>query len=67
MKKKYNLDVDYGSVIGITGLISITQAAKILAVTPQTLRNWDKSGKFKAVGFGKHRKYRKLDVLKVLT
>lgn len=27
---------------------SIKEAAKILGVTPLTLRNWDRSGKFKA-------------------
>lgn len=27
---------------------SIKEAAEILGVTPLTLRNWDKSGKFKA-------------------
>lgn len=30
---------------------SIKEAAEILGVTPLTLRNWDKSGKFKA---GRH-------------
>lgn len=29
-------------------LITIKQAAKILGVTPLTLRNWDNSGKFPA-------------------
>ncbi len=29
-------------------LITIKQAAKILGVTPLTLRNWDNSGKFEA-------------------
>jgi DNA-binding transcriptional MerR regulator len=29
-------------------LITIRQAAKILGVTPLTLRNWDNSGKFEA-------------------
>lgn len=29
-------------------LITIKQAAKILGVTPLTLRNWDNSGKFAA-------------------
>jgi len=28
--------------------ITVTQAAKILDVSPLTLRNWDKNGKFKA-------------------
>jgi DNA-binding transcriptional MerR regulator len=27
---------------------SVKEAAEILSVTPLTLRNWDKSGKFKA-------------------
>ena len=29
-------------------LITVKQAAKILGVTPLTLRNWDNSGKFQA-------------------
>ena len=30
-------------------LISITKVCEIVGVTPQTLRNWDKSGKLKPV------------------
>jgi len=29
-------------------LITIAEAAKLLGVTPQTLRRWDASGKFRA-------------------
>jgi DNA-binding transcriptional MerR regulator len=34
--------------ISTTKLITINKAAKILGVTPLTLRNWDNSGKFPA-------------------
>ncbi len=44
--------------------LTIKQVAKILGVTPLTLRNWDKNGKFEA---GRHpinnyRVYRRSDV-----
>lgn len=41
-----------------TNLIKISDAAKILGVTPKTLRVWEKEGKIKPVRtFGKHRRY----------
>lgn len=48
-------------------LLSIKQAAKILNVTPQTLRRWDKQGILRAVRVGKRkgvgdRRYRKSDI-----
>lgn len=48
-------------------LLSLKQAAKILNVSPQTLRRWDKQGLLKAVRVGKRRgigdrRYRKKDI-----
>lgn len=33
----------------LQNLMSVTQAANYIGVTPLTLRNWDKQGKLKAV------------------
>ncbi len=33
----------------LQNLMTVTQAAKYIGVTPLTLRNWDKQGKLKAV------------------
>ena len=33
----------------LQNLMTIAQAAEYVGVTPLTLRNWDKAGKFKAV------------------
>jgi excisionase family DNA binding protein len=43
---------------------TIKEAAKILGVTPQTLRNWDKSGKLKALRnpINNYRIYRTMDI-----
>lgn len=45
-------------------LVSIGQAAKLLGVSIDTLRRWDKSGKFNSirVGIGGNRHYRKSDI-----
>lgn len=47
--------------------ITIKQAAKLLHVTPLTLRNWDKTGKLKPYRhpFNKYRFYR-LDQIELL-
>jgi DNA-binding transcriptional MerR regulator len=44
--------------------LNINQAAKMLGVTPLTLRNWDKSGKFTASRhpINNYRVYRKEEV-----
>ncbi len=49
-------------------LITIKQAAKILGVTPLTLRNWDNSGKFEASRhpINNYRVYRLADIEKLL-
>ncbi len=48
-------------------LLTITEAAKILNVHPNTLRKWDKDGILKAVRFGKRmdRRYRGIDIEKL--
>jgi excisionase family DNA binding protein len=38
-------------------LLSLSEAAKILGVTTQTLRNWDRAGKIKTIRtLGAHRR-----------
>jgi len=48
------------------GLLKLTEAAKLLNVHPQTLRQWDKKGILKAIRFGQRgdRRYKKEDVEK---
>ena len=50
-------------------LMRITEVSKILGVTPQTLRRWDKEELLKPIRQGKagYRKYKRSDVLKILT
>ena len=44
-------------------LISVSKAAKMLGVHPDTLLNWDNLGKFKALRTaGGHRRYRISDI-----
>lgn len=46
--------------------VKISEAAKMIGVTPKTLRLWEKEGKITSVRtFGKHRRY-KLEELKAL-
>ena len=48
-------------------LYSISKTAKILDVTPKTLRNWDKENKLKPVlTNGGHRRYKESDINKIL-
>lgn len=49
-------------------LLKMSEAAKMLNVHPQTLRQWDRKGILKAVRFGqrKDRRYRKEDVEKLM-
>ncbi|HEY4490278.1 MAG TPA: helix-turn-helix domain-containing protein [Candidatus Paceibacterota bacterium] len=48
--------------------ITIKEAAYILGVSPLTLRNWDKNGKFKAQRhpMNNYRVYRREDLLKII-
>ena len=47
-------------------LYRIGDAAKILGVSVQTLRRWDKEGKLKPVRIGKERRYKEEDLVKFL-
>jgi excisionase family DNA binding protein len=49
-------------------LLKLNEAAKLLNVSPWTLRLWDNNGKLKAVRIGtrKDRRYRKEDILVIL-
>ncbi|MDR1498924.1 MAG: MerR family transcriptional regulator [Rickettsiales bacterium] len=38
----------------MVSLLSITKAKKILGVTAQTLRNWDRNGKLKPITIGNY-------------
>lgn len=50
-------------------LLTLKQTCEILQVHPNTLRQWDEKGILKAVRFGarKDRKYRKLDIEKLIS
>ena len=49
-------------------LLTLKQTAQILNVSVWTLRKWDNEKKLNAVriGSGKHRRYKKEDILKIL-
>lgn len=48
-------------------LIKISDAAKIIGVTPKTLRLWEKEGKITSIRtFGKHRRYKLLEIKQLL-
>lgn len=49
-------------------ILTLQQAADVLNVHPNTLRNWDMKGTLKAIRLGvrKDRRYRKIDILKLL-
>lgn len=51
-----------------SSLLTIDQVAKILSVSPWTLRQWDNQKKLIALRIGnrKDRRYKKEDVLKIL-
>ena len=50
------------------GLLKISEAAELLNVHPNTLRQWDKKGILKAIRFGQRRdrRYKKEDILKII-
>jgi len=47
-------------------LLTLSEACQILKVHPNTLRQWDKKGIFKAVRFGQRRdrRYKKDEIMK---
>lgn len=49
-------------------LLKMSEAAKMLNVHPQTLRQWDRKGILKAVRFGqrKDRRYKREDIEKLM-
>jgi len=49
-------------------ILTLKEACELLNCHPNTLRNWDNKGILKAIRFGtrKDRRYRKLDVIKIL-
>ena len=49
-------------------ILTLQQACDILNCHPNTLRKWDNKGLLKAIRFGtrKDRRYRKIDIMKVL-
>ena len=53
----------------IPKLLTLKEACEILKCHPNTLRQWDRKGILVAVRFGerKDRRYRKEDILKLLT
>lgn len=48
-------------------LLKISDVAKILGITPLTLRKWDKQGKLVPVRIGtrRDRRYRKEDIIRI--
>jgi len=50
-------------------LLKISEAAELLNVHPNTLRQWDKKGILRAVRFGQRgdRRYRKEDIMRLVT
>lgn len=49
-------------------LLTISQTAQILNVSPWTLRQWDNKGKLRAIRIGsrKDRRYKKEDIIEVI-
>ena len=49
-------------------ILTLQQACELLNCHPNTLRNWDRKGIFKAIRFGKRgdRRYKKKEVFKLI-
>lgn len=49
-------------------LLTLKQTSQLLSVSVWTLRKWDNEGKLKAIRFGtgKHRRYKKDDIIELL-
>lgn len=52
----------------LPNLINISEAAKILNISPWTLRNWDKNNVLKPIRVGtrRDRRYKKEDIIRVI-
>lgn len=51
----------------MNNLLTLQEASKILNVSKLTLRQWDNSGKLKAIKtFGGHRRYNESDIKKLV-
>lgn len=52
----------------LSGILTLRQAAQLLNVHANTLRNWDNKGVLKAMRFGRRRdrRYRKSDIIQFL-
>jgi excisionase family DNA binding protein len=50
------------------GMLTISQAAKLLGVHPDTLRRWEKAGKLSPIRFVKrgHRRYRSDEIMDLI-
>ena len=61
--KDGSIDIDK-----LPDILTLGQVSKFLNCHPNTLRNWDNKGILKAIRFGtrKDRRYRKVDILKML-
>src|SRR5688572_17254997 len=62
------LSINRTSMDSLPQLITIKEAAKLLCVTPLTLRNWDRDGKLKALRhpLNNYRVYKRSDVQKFI-
>lgn len=63
MKNQPRKNEDYPEIL------TLQEACELLNCHPNTLRNWDNKGILKAIRFGtrKDRRYRKEDVLKIIS
>lgn len=62
------IQFDANNIERLPNLLSISEAAKVLNVSPWTLRNWDKRDVLKPVRVGtrRDRRYKKEDIIKIL-
>lgn len=63
-----NLEEDDGLEKELDCMMTVTEAASLLGVSKATIRRFTNTGQLKAyrIGSGKHRRFRKKDVLQIL-
>ncbi|MFH1449535.1 MAG: helix-turn-helix domain-containing protein [bacterium] len=63
-----NLEEDIGLEKELDQMLTVAEAADLLGVSKVTVRRFTNSGQLKAyrLGSGKHRRFRKRDVLQIL-